>query len=160
MISGTQSLHSHTFNSDGLFTYQSLLDTVLQYGISTVAFTDHDYLPDEKTVKELKHLNHPVKWLIGIELSAGLPKELGGGVDGPHMLGLFVDPANKKLLEHCKKSQEERITRMKIVVKNLKSLGFDITKEDCLKEAKGGSVVQPHIVAALKSKRRNLKLID
>src|SRR5258708_17235375 len=155
-----QSLHSHTFDSDGKFTHQQVLDLAQKYGISVIAFTDHDVLPDLETLEELKKLNHPVKWLTGIEISAGLPKELGESSEGgPHVIGLFTDPTNKALQTYCKKSQEGRIEGMKMTVKKWQQLGFDITPEDCLRQANGPSVGRPHIVAALVAKETNLHLI-
>lgn len=160
MISSLQSLHNHTLLSDGLLTYQQSLNSAQKYGIGVVAFTEHDFLPDSKQINQLKKLETKIKWLIGIELSAGQPRELGGGPNGPHMIGLFIDPTNKRLLGHCQKSLEQRMIRMQKMVKSFVSLGFDISVKDVLKVAKGRSVGQPHIVGALRSKAKNLKLVD
>ena len=120
MSLGIQSLHSHTLHSDGLLTHQQVLDAAQKYGVSLVAFTDHDSLPDLDLIQQLKDLEHPTKWLVGIEISSGLPKSLGGGMEGgPHLLGLFVDPTNKALVEYTKKAQEQRIERTKRTVQNL-----------------------------------------
>ncbi|SRR5258708_10901988 len=159
-MNNIQSLHSHTLLSDGKFTHLEMLNLAEKYGISVLAFTDHDYLPDGKIIDQLKAYKGPVKWLIGIEISSGLPKEMGGGEDGPHMIGLFVDPTSKGIQDYCIKSQQERTNRMKLMVKSFQNLGFDITKEDCFKFTTGATLGQPHIVAALKSKEKNLKLID
>lgn len=156
-----QSLHSHTLLSDGTQTHEQVLDMAKKYGISTIAFTDHDSLPDLDTINMLKGLNHDVKWLLGIELTAGLPKELGGWKEDTfHLLGLFVDPTNKALLDHCQKYQQQRMDWMKQTVKNFQELGFDITEDDCRKTTTGSSVGQPHVVKALKSKEKNIKLMD
>jgi len=154
-----QSLHSHTLLSDGKLTHEASLKIAERVGIEYLAFTEHDVLPTEAQIKALRELKSSVKWLIGVELSAGQPKELGGGSNGPHMIGLFVDPFDKGLLEHSKKSLDQRIIRMKKMVKGLKSLGFDITIQDVEKATTGESMGQPHLVAALKSKDKNLKLI-
>jgi predicted metal-dependent phosphoesterase TrpH len=160
MQKGIESLHSHTLYSDGKLTHFDVLDIAQRLGISVIAFTDHDALPEAELVSKLKETKSPVKWLIGIEISAGLPSEMGGGVDGPHIIGLFIDPTNKALLSHCQKSQEERMTRMRKIVKNFQKYGFDITEKDCLNFTKGKSVGLPHIVMALKSKGKNLQLIS
>jgi predicted metal-dependent phosphoesterase TrpH len=157
---GIQSLHSHTLLSDGLLTHSQVLDTAAKAGIKVLAFTDHDALPDEKLLEELQTKESETAWLIGIEISAGLPKELGGGANGPHMVGLFIDPFNKELLEHCRKSQEMRLVKVKKLVKGLKNLGFDITEQECIDQAKGTSVGQPHVVTALKSKEKNLQIMN
>lgn len=156
---GIQSLHSHTKLSDGKLSHLEVLAAAEKAGIEVLAFTDHDFLPDEKILNELKSYSGPVKWLIGIEMSSGLPQELGGGVNGPHVIGLFVDPKNPGLVEYCRRSQEAREERMRKTVINFQELGFDITEEDCLRFTTGATIGQPHIVEALKSKPENLKLI-
>jgi hypothetical protein len=154
-------LHCHTTTSDGELNYQQVLDLAQQNNISVVAFTDHDSLPDLKSLDLLKaNKNHATKWIIGCEISSGWPK----GIDKtPYMfdiVGLFVDPLNKDLIEHCRKVQESRIKRMEMMVKNLRSLGFDISKDDCLKESQGKTIGRPHLVAALKKKRKNLEIME
>ncbi len=113
-----ETLHAHTTASDGTLTHLELLDACQKYNVGIVAFTDHDSLPNKKTLKLLnENRNHPIKWIIGIEVSSGLPRELGGKVhSGLHIVGLFVNPTNKDLLEYCKLAQEARITRMQRMV--------------------------------------------
>jgi len=156
-----QSLHCHTKTSDGELNYQQVLDVCLQYNISVVAFTDHDALPNEKAIKLLeKNRDHKTKWILGIEISSGWPKEIGGPASNFHIVGLFVNPFDKNLKIHCQKAKLARIERMERMVKNLRSLGFEISKKDCLKESGGETVGRPHIVAALLKKERNLKIIE
>lgn len=155
-----QSLHSHTLLSDGKLTHQESLEIAQKVGIEYLAFTEHDVLPTKEQIQTLRDLKSPVKWFVGIELAAGLPKELGGGSNGPHMIGLFVDPFNKGLLEHCRKSLEHRVIKMEKMVKNLARLGFDINMKDVNEVTTGESVGQPHLVTALQSKQKNLDLID
>lgn len=159
---GIQSLHSHTTASDGKLSHIELLNSASDYHISAIAFTDHDGLPDAQTIAALyKNKDHAVKWIVGIEATSGLPPEAGGGpYSGLHIVGLFVDPTNKDLLDHCQKTQAARVTRMEKMVKNLKSLGFNITVDDCLKASGGEAVGRPHIVQALKSKTDNQAVIE
>lgn len=156
-----QNLHSHTKTSDGELTHKQVLEVCKQNKISVVAFTDHDALPNEKTLKQLQALkSHPTKWIIGCEISSGWPKEIGGPTSNFHIVGLFVNPFDRALLEHCKKAQQSRIERMGKIVKNLRTLGFEISKEDCLRESYGETIGRPHIVSALKKKSKNLKIIE
>ncbi len=157
---GIQSLHSHTYLSDGQMDHKQALDLAKKYGIEVIAFTEHDVLPDEEQISNLKALNHQTKWLIGIEMSASYVQIKGSTDSSLHIVGLFVDPTNKALLAHCQKAQEERVRRMQDMVKELNKLGFDITSQDCLSAATGSSVGLPHIAKALKSKDSNLKLMD
>lgn len=161
-MKGYQNLHCHTKNSDGELTHNQVLDVCQENNISVVAFTDHDALPNKKVVKALQEkANHPTKWIIGIEISSGWPKELNGGATSNfHIVGLFVDPFNQPLLEHCQKAQQARIERARTMVKNLRSLGLDISEKDCLNESEDGTIGRPHIVSALMKKEKNLKIID
>lgn len=161
-MSKFQNLHSHTPASDGKRTHIEWLDIAATMNVGVMAFTDHDSLPDAEVVTQLqKHRDHQTKWIMGIEISSGLPHEMGGGVSSRfHIAGLFVDPTNQALREHCSKAQAARIERMTAIVENLRGLGFDITKDDCLEASGGESVGRPHIVAALRSKPTNLEIIE
>jgi len=156
-----QNLHCHTKTSDGELGYKQVLDVSSQNNVSAVAFTDHDALPDKKAMKLLeKNRAHPVKWIVGVEISSGWPREIDGPASNFHLVGLFVNPFDKNLVEHCQKAQKARVERMEKMVKNLKLLGFDLSKDDCLKESDGEAVGRPHIVSALTKKEKNLKIIE
>jgi len=155
-----ENLHCHTKTSDGELDYKQVLNVCEKNNISIVAFCDHDHLIKEKEFKELKNLNHKTKWISGIELSSGWPKEIGGPASSFHIAGFFVDPLNKDLLNHCEKFQQGRFQRMKMIIKNLNSLGFSISKEGCLKQSQGESVGRKHIADTLVSKQKNLKIIE
>jgi hypothetical protein len=146
-----QNLHCHTTASDGELSHLEVLEVCSNNDIGVVAFTDHDNLMSEKAVKDVRaNKKNKVEWISGIEMSA----------EEGHIVGLFVNPFDKNLFEHCKKAQAARVDRMEKMVKNLKSLGFDITVDACLKASKGEAVGRPHIVEALRSKRSNLKIIE
>ena len=155
-----QNLHSHTKTSDGQLTYLQVLNICRKNNISAVAFCDHDSLPGKKSLKILaKNRGHPVKWILGIEISSGWPKEIGGPSSNFHIAGLFVDPNNKELKKHCLLAKKSRRKRMEGIVKNLKSLGFKISVKQCLKQSRGETIGRPHIVAALTKEAHNLKII-
>jgi predicted metal-dependent phosphoesterase TrpH len=157
-----QNLHHHTTVSDGKLSYLQTLRVCQENNIEAVAFTDHDSLPSEKAVKALqKHRSGPVEWIIGLEISSGLPKELGGKpTSNFHILGLFIDPFNRRIKNYCQKMQAARMERMERMVKNLNRLGFKITTRACLAELKGETINRPHIVAALLKRPENIKLIQ
>ena len=156
-----ESLHNHTSISDGVESPLEVLATAKKYGFSVVAFTDHDILPNEQQLEELKAYKGTVKWFVGCEISSGLPKELGGGpISMFHILGLFTDPFNTDLLEHSKFALAARIERMEGIVENLNNLGFTITVEDCLRASSGEVVGRPHIVKALLEYKENITLME
>ena len=157
-----QTLHSHTIVSDGKITYKEALGTCLENKIGVIAFTDHDALPGEKELKELEGLKeHEVEYIIGIELSSGYPKEIGGSGSLFHIVGLFVDPYNQPLVDYTKTLEESRRERTKVTVKNLQDAGFSISFDDVLAQAEGvKSLGRPHIVRALMAKPENSAVLD
>ncbi|GAC1370057.1 MAG: hypothetical protein NVSMB39_2550 [Candidatus Saccharimonadales bacterium] len=156
-----ESLHNHTTASDGTQTYLEVLEAARRNKVGLVAFTDHDTLPSPADVQKLRDSSGPVKWMLGCEISSGLPMELGGGVTSSlHILGLFTDPTNAALLEHCRKAVAARTERMERIVKNLQGLGFNITVEDCVAASGGETVGRPHIVRALNSHPENAATIE
>lgn len=155
-----QTLHCHTTISDGYLTHGEVLDQCKKNNIGAVAFTDHDSLPPKKVVKSLmENKKDETKWIIGIEISSGGPVDFPVKFS-PHIVGLFLDPFNKDLVNHCKLAQEARVDRMREMVSHLTKLGFDVTEKECLNASGGESVARPHIVKALKSKRHNLEVIE
>ncbi|MDB5179243.1 MAG: hypothetical protein JWN01_1186, partial [Patescibacteria group bacterium] len=155
-----ESLHNHTTASDGMQSYAEVLETAARTGFGVVAFTDHDMLPSEKDLAWLRAYEGPVKWLLGCEITSGLPKELGGGAASMfHILGLFTDPTNQALREHCVRALAARTERMERIVANLKGLGFTISVDDCLQASGGESVGRPHIVRALNSHAENATVL-
>jgi predicted metal-dependent phosphoesterase TrpH len=156
-----ESLHNHTNLSDGQLTPLELLKAAEQNNFGIIAITEHDVLPGPDVLNQLRKYSGPVKWLIGCEISSGLPKELGGGTASMfHILGLFTDPTDQNLLEHSRKALEARLERMEKLVGNLRQLGLSISAADCLAEAGGESVGRPHIVAALLKHAHNLPVIE
>lgn len=160
MENGYENLHTHTTTSDGELSYKEVLDLCSENNISVVAFTDHDVLPDKESLKILQRNRiHQTKWVIGIEISSGWPREIGGAASNFHIVGLFVDPDNNALKKHCTKAMKGRMERMRRMVKNLQSLGFNINENDCLKESKGRIIGRSHIVKALLKNKGNVEII-
>ena len=152
-----ESLHTHTTLSDGKLSHKEMFELAHSLGVSVIAFTDHDAVPNNEALAYLESVRESsAKWIIGIEITAGLPKELSDQSNGGlHIIGLFLDPKNPQLLEHCEKAQKARIERMEKMVTNLKNLGFTISTEDCLQASGGDSVGRPHIVEALGTHAKN-----
>ena len=156
-----ESLHNHTRSSDGQQSHAEVLASAAKMSYRVIAFTDHDTLPTEAEMRRLTAYEGPVKWVVGCEVSSGLPTELGTGPSSSvHILGLFTDPTNKALGEYCKQAQAARIERMEQMVANLKNLGFTISVDDCVRESGGETVARPHIVRALNSYPDNVAVIE
>jgi predicted metal-dependent phosphoesterase TrpH len=152
-----ESLHTHTTLSDGKLSHKQMFELAESLNISVVAFTDHDAILNDEAIAYLESVRSSnTKWISGIEISAAPPKEIEGlGKGGLHIVGLFVDPKNTALQEHCQKAQTARIERMQKIVSNLRGLGFTVSEEDCLRASGGESVGRPHIVEAINSHPEN-----
>lgn len=145
-----ESLHNHTTTSDGKLSHPELFALAGQLGVGVIAFTDHDALPPEEALVFLDSVRgQKTKWIIGIEITAALPPECHGAGGTVHIIGLFTDPQNAALREHCTNAQVARVERMRYIVEKMHALGFRITEEDCLQESGGEAVGRPHIAAAL-----------
>lgn len=157
-----ESLHTHTTLSDGKLSHKELFELASSLDISVLAFTDHDALPSDTELSYLESVREEkTKWIIGIEISAGLPKELANESNGGlHIIGLFTDPKNHALIEYCAQAKLARIKLMEEMVKNLTKLGFTVTKEDCLQASGGESVGRPHVVEALASHPENKAIVE
>jgi len=152
-----QDLHSHTLLSDGKTTYKESLDACFDNNISVVAFTDHDLVPEEKELALLNDLkNHQTQWIVGTEISCTPPKELAGkSIHQLHLVGLFIDPANKTLIDYGHEVVADCTNRMKKMVKAMAGYGFKISFDDVLKMATGKSIQRPHLVDALLARKKN-----
>lgn len=109
-----ETLHTHTTLSDGKLSHKEMFELAESLGVSIIAFTDHDAVPGDETLAYLNGVHgSSTKWILGIEITAGLPKELSDQSNGGlHIIGLFLDPKNNALLEHCEKAQKARVERM------------------------------------------------
>lgn len=156
-----ESLHSHTVISDGRQTHLEVLKTAEDFGFGFVAFTDHDILPRNQELKQLKSYQGPVKWEIGIEISSGWPTDLGGGQAGMfHVLGLRIDQQNQNLQDYCRHAVEGRISRIRQRVKNFQALGFNLKLSRVMELAGPGAPASPHLVAALLESPENIRSLE
>lgn len=160
-MASVESLHTHTTLSDGKLSHTELFNLAESLNVSVLAFTDHDAVPTPKILADIEELrDRNTKWIVGIELTTNLPSELAPASTAVHVIGLFIDPKNEALLEHCRRAQESRVKRMKKIVEGLQRLGFIISAEDCLKASGGESIGRPHIIEALRKRTENNKIIE
>lgn len=146
----TETLHTHTTLSDGKLSHREMFELAESLGIAVIAFTDHDAVPPPSVMAELEGLRErTLKWIVGVEITADLPRDLKPDSASMHIIGLFVDPTNMALVEHCERAQKARIKRMNEIVKKLQTLEFKISVEDCLEMSGGESIGRPHIVQAI-----------
>ena len=147
-------LHMHTHFSDGTDSPQEVVEASVKAGLKCIAITDHDTIDGVKPVQEAAK-NFDLEVIAGIELSTEANN------NDVHILGYFIDVANKNLLAKIYEMQSSRLSRLTEVLEKLKKLGVgDITEEEVLALAKSKSVGRPHIAQILKEKGKVKSIQD
>ncbi|MFH0837537.1 MAG: PHP domain-containing protein [Candidatus Aenigmatarchaeota archaeon] len=140
-------LHIHTCFSDGRLTPEQVVDLAIASGLSAIAITDHDVINGiEPALDYAKNKN--IKIVPGIEISCD-ENELG--YNEVHVIGLFIDYKNHELMKFCEEIKKQRIEQKKKIIKNLQTIGFNITYEEVEKTV-GASFGRPHIARVLVKK--------
>lgn len=140
-------LHIHTNVSDGEFSPKQIVDKAIDSGLKAIAITDHDSVLGIKEAVEYAE-DKDLEVIPGIEISC---YESEIGYDEVHILGLFIDYNNPKLIEFTEKIKEDRERQKKKIIINLNKLGFKIRFKD-IKGFKNYSIGRPHIASYLLEK--------
>lgn len=138
-------LHTHTNHSDGYYSPIELIQVVKKAGLDIISITDHDNL---SAIHEASSIGKD----FGVEVIPGLEVSSDIGDREVHILGYFVDPDNRELERYLKFFREERLKRAIRIVNKLKALGFSISVEDVLEQAKSSAIGRPHIAQAMLEK--------
>lgn len=141
-------LHCHTRASDNSYTSGEIIGLCKQTGISHVAITDHDTTAG---------IAEAVKWgesfgvhvIPGIEISSYDYENQRKA----HILGYFIAPAHEALEQLCKPLLQQRHNASRTMVEALAKAGYDITWEEAVIQARGGTAVyKQHIMHVLMDK--------
>jgi predicted metal-dependent phosphoesterase TrpH len=135
-------LHTHTTASDGVLTPTELVEQASQREVDVIAVTDHDTVTGVAEATEAGE-RLGVRVVAGIELSARYDDR------AVHVLGYFLDPGHETLRRRLDEMQAERLDRVHRMVARLNDLGFELTVDDVLAQAKGAVVARPHVARAL-----------
>lgn len=139
----TVDLHLHTTASDGTFTPSELVRYSKLIKLSAIAITDHDSVGGiQEGLQAAK--KERIELVSGIELSTEIDDF------SVHIVGLFVDHTNKKLLQLTEEIQNAREKRAKQIVKKINSLntGPKISFKE-VKDSAEGLIGRPHIAELL-----------
>ncbi len=140
--SGTVDLHTHSIHSDGTWTPTQIVERALARGLSAIALTDHDSV-DGLDEARSRASGTDLEIVAGVELSA-----FDGSVE-VHVLGYFVDDHDGEFRQTLMQFREQRLLRAHAILERLEELGLDLSWDDVIERAKGGSIGRPHIAEAM-----------
>lgn len=118
-------LHIHSTASDGSLTPTEVVNRANDLGLTAMAITDHDTVAGiDEALETAKDLDMEV--IPGIEVSCIYKeKEI-------HILGLYIDHKDPKLLSFLKEASRKRYDRNMEMLAAFNKDGFEITEEDLL----------------------------
>jgi predicted metal-dependent phosphoesterase TrpH len=135
-------LHTHSTASDGSDTPTALLAMAARIGLSAVALTDHD------TVEGLAEARAAAAD-VGVRLVESCELSCEVGPATMHLLVYFLADGPGPLQDRLHGLQAARADRNRRIVAVLQGRGLDVTLEEILEEAGGGSVGRPHVAGVL-----------
>ena len=137
-------LHIHTSYSDGVFSPEKIVDTVIEAGLGAIAITDHDNILSYNLAKTYAN-DKSLEIIPGVEINT-----LYKGYE-VHILGYFMDLENSDFQKLLKTQQQARVKQTKEILALLaKKEGIKISFESIVKQvAQGGSIGRPHIAKAI-----------
>jgi predicted metal-dependent phosphoesterase TrpH len=134
-------LQSHSTVSDGQLEPARVVGEAAKAGVTVLALTDHDAVSGVPDAAEAAR-GQNVDLVPAVEMSC-----VHQYADDLHVCGYWVDL--EAIAPACERAQAERVSRAEEIVENLRSLGFDLTIEDAIREAGDAlSVGRPHIARA------------
>jgi predicted metal-dependent phosphoesterase TrpH len=135
-------LHTHSTASDGSDAPAEVMALAARTGLSAVALTDHD------TVEGLAEARTAAAG-AGVRLVQGCELSCEVGSATMHLLVYFLEDGPGPLQDRLAGLQAARADRNRRIVLVLRDHGLDVTLEEILDEAGGGSVGRPHVAGVL-----------
>lgn len=139
-------LHVHTNYSDGLLSYEEVIDLAIKKGLSGIAITDHDTVAAIGPAVEYSKDFQDFCLIPGIEFSSTYNDE------EVHILGYFIDYTSYDIVKVTKKLQESRNTRSLKIIEKLNDLGINISIDEVGNLDEDVSIGRPHIARVLVEK--------
>jgi predicted metal-dependent phosphoesterase TrpH len=139
-------LHTHSNKSDGTLTPAELVRAAADANLDVVALTDHDTTAGWDAAASA--LPAGLTLVPGAELSC----KWYGAPESPislHLLAYLFDPTNEALATELARVRESRMVRAQKMVSRLRDAGVDITWDQVVDLAAGGTVGRPHIAQLL-----------
>lgn len=135
-------LHIHTNASDSIYSAEEVLRLAKEAGLAAVGIADHDSVDGIGAAFEVNE-KYGVEVIPGIELSSE------HGETEVHILGYFLDWTDGRFQALLDTIQKVRLWRAEVMVGKLQNLDINISFDEVLAEAKGGSIGRPHLARVM-----------
>jgi len=141
-------LHIHTTASDGVYTPEDIVKMAVLAKLRAFSITDHDNVDGYiKAEKYMTGLNEKSKLICGVEIDTYFDEK------DVHILGYHINPYYGKLNDAMEWIRNGRIARIKHMLEKLNALGYKISQEEVVTEAKlSKSIGRPHIARVMVKK--------
>jgi predicted metal-dependent phosphoesterase TrpH len=138
-------LHTHSTASDGTLTPAELVEAAAAVGLDVVGITDHDTTTGWEPAAAARPAG--LTLIPGAELSCRWYGE--GSTIALHLLAYLFDPTEPALAERLADMRRDRLGRAERMVNLMRADGIDVTWEEILRYAEGGTIGRPHLAQAL-----------
>lgn len=142
-------LHIHSTISDGSYTPEQIIAEAEAKGLTAVSICDHEAVAANEPA--LAAAAGRLLYIPGVEIGTSWKDfEI-------HILGYFVDSEYPPLVQELQHVRQQRVERIKRIVRRLQNMGLPILMEDiweAVKEKKEAetAVGRPHVALALTKK--------
>lgn len=139
-------LHTHSTASDGSLPPAEVVAAAAAADLDIFALTDHDTTAG--WAEAIAALPSGLTLVPGAELSC----VYSAGDERPitlHLLAYLFDPDHPELADALARLRESRLGRGERIIERLRADGIDVTWDEVLGYANGGSVGRPHVGRAL-----------
>jgi predicted metal-dependent phosphoesterase TrpH len=144
-MGGRADLHTHSTASDGTVDPAGVVAAAAAAGLAAVAVTDHDTLAGLPAAAAAARR-------LGIELVPGteLSCRTTDGIS-LHLLGYWPDPSDADLLTELALNRDDRVPRIRAMVRRLAADGYQVSFEELLEQtgAAGATLGRPHLARLL-----------
>ena len=137
-------LHTHSYFSDGTSSPEEVVYEAWKTGVRLFALSDHD-TTDGVLRAKAECEKRGVSWVAAVEISTREHDHL-------HFLGYHIDLTNAPFQQFLKQNRDNRVLRIKKIIKQIADSGVDLTEEDVFSLA-GNTVSRAHVADALKKKK-------
>jgi len=138
-------MHAHSTASDGTLSPPQLMRAAAAAGLDVIALTDHDTTRGWDAAAGAVPAG--LALVRGAELSC---RQLTAGRSiSLHLLAYLFDPAEPALAAECRRVRDGRLDRCQRVIDMLRADGVDLSWDEVLHDADGGTVGRPHLARAL-----------